>query len=110
MFSVPFSADGARILSAAYDTTVWLWCSKTDRAICAVLKGHADHGSCGVIFPDGVHITSGSVDRALRIWDTNNDVDLRAVHEEHMIAMTCVAFSVADALIAAGLYDGRILV
>jgi WD40 repeat protein len=67
VFSVSFSADGNRLLSAAADGTVRLWDVTTGKET-GRLVGHAGHVRAAALSPDGRRVVSGGADGTVRLW------------------------------------------
>ena len=68
VWSVAFSPDGRRILTAARDGIVRVWDAATSRRL-HDLVGHGNHVLCAVYSPDNKRIASGGKDHNIRIWD-----------------------------------------
>src|SRR5262249_29959335 len=68
VWSVAFSADGTRIVSASGDKTVKVWNAQTGQET-LTLKGHTDSVTSVCFSPDGKRIVSGSGDGTVKMWD-----------------------------------------
>ena len=64
--SVAMSADGLRIVSGSYDTTVRVW--GADGTPGPILCGHEDEVSSVAMSADGLRIVSGSDGKIVRVW------------------------------------------
>ena len=69
IYSVVYSPDGERIISASADSTIRIWDSKTGSAIGRPLNGHADWLGSVACSPDRRHIVSGSWDTTIHVWE-----------------------------------------
>ena len=63
-----FSPDGAKIVSASYDTTVRV-CSAATGECELTLEGHSSTVKSACFSPDGARIVSASWDNTVRVWD-----------------------------------------
>jgi WD40 repeat protein len=68
IYSVTFSPDGRRIVSASRDKTVRIWDAATGECI-RTLEGHTEGVYSASFSPDGHRIVSASWDNTVRIWD-----------------------------------------
>jgi WD40 repeat protein len=72
VWSVAFSSDGTRIVSASSDRSVRIWDASTGAEL-KRLNGHTDF-VCSVAFSsDGTRIVSGSKDKSVRVWALEDD-------------------------------------
>ena len=97
VWSVAFSPDGKRAVTADDDHTALIW-NVTTGALERALKGHTDRVWYAAFSPDGARIVTASGDNTARLWDaaTGNQLAVLAGHRD---AVTFAAFSPDDALI-----------
>lgn len=91
VFSLAFSADGARVLSGSDDHSARLWDVERGREIRPFL-GHTDEVLAVAFSPDGKRVLTGSNDRTVRLWDASSGRELRVL-EGHTERVSSVAFS-----------------
>jgi len=76
IWSVDFSPDGRRVLTASNDDLAILWDAETGRTL-RTFAGHVN----GLIFahftPDGTRIVTGAGDSTAALWDPNSGEKLR---------------------------------
>jgi WD40 repeat protein len=101
--SVAFSPDGRVVASAAWDTTVRLWDTRTGEQV-QKLEGHEGYVSSVAFSPDGRVLTSGSSDKTVRLWDakTGEQVQKLEGHEDYV---SSVAFSPDGQVVASASKD-----
>jgi len=68
VWTVSWSPDGSRVVSAGDDKTVRIWDARTGQEI-RTLHGHTEAVRSAAWSPDGMRIASSSFDDTLRIWD-----------------------------------------
>jgi len=68
IYSVMFSPDGSKLVSASGDWTIRLWDTQTGQCIGKPLQGHNNIIWSVAFSPDGQLIASGSLDKTVRIW------------------------------------------
>src|SRR5262249_57021129 len=68
VYSVSFSPDGKRLVSAGEDRMVKVWDATTGQAL-LTLRGHAQRVTCVCFSPDGKRLASASWDKTIRLWD-----------------------------------------
>ena len=73
--SVVFSADGRKILSGSYDSTVKLWNAQTG-TLEETFQGHTDAVMSVAFSPDG-KVLSGSADNTLKQWDAETGKEIK---------------------------------
>ncbi len=100
VFSVAFSPDGLRIVTASLDNTARLWDTATGKEL-RVLRGHKDWVTSVTFSPDGSRIASGARDKTVRLWDATSGEQL-AVLRGHEDLVWSVAFSPNGSRIASG--------
>ena len=88
VFSVAFSPDSRRILTASGDGIVRVWDAATGERL-HDLVGHGNHVLCAVYSPDDKRIASGGIDQNIRIWDaeTFEQVARLGGHEDYVYAL-----------------------
>jgi eukaryotic-like serine/threonine-protein kinase len=91
VFSVAFSQDGRRLVSASRDRTVRVWDVATGTSE-RVLKGHTDEVFAAVFHPDGTRLASAGRDRAILLWDLARGQEMARL-EGHTNYIFSLAFS-----------------
>ncbi|MGO9475198.1 MAG: TIR domain-containing protein, partial [Rhodomicrobium sp.] len=89
--SAAFSPDGARIVTASWDTTARVWDAKSGQAL-LTLNGHDDVVLSAAFSPDGTRIVTASEDKTARIWDAKSGQALLTL-KGHDDAVMSAAFS-----------------
>jgi uncharacterized protein with WD repeat len=91
VWSVAYSPDGRRIVSASYDTTVKIWDAESGQ-LTRTLAGHSAGVSSVVYSPNGRRIASASWDKTVKIWDAESG---RLIHtlSGHNNTVRSVAYS-----------------
>jgi WD40 repeat protein len=72
VYSVVFSPNGKKIVSASGDKTLRLWNASNGKPIGQPIVGHVDAVYSVAFSPDGKKIVSASWDNTLRLWNANN--------------------------------------
>ena len=67
IWSVAFSRDGTKIVTASSDRTARVWDVATRKSI-AELRGHNDVIRSAVFSPDGKQVVTASNDGRARLW------------------------------------------
>ncbi|WP_395647356.1 hypothetical protein [Terricaulis sp.] len=106
IWSVAFSSDGTRIVTASSDGTARVWDSETGREI-IVLRGHADEVFGARFSADGTLIVTASRDRTVRIWDTQSG-RLTAPPLTHESRVNTAEFSPDGASVVTASTDGTV--
>jgi WD40 repeat protein len=106
VYSVAFSTDGRRLVSASSDHTVRLW-DVADRKCVAVLQGHTDEVFTAAFHPDGTRLASAGRDRAIWLWDlaTGHDVARLPGHTNYVFSL---AFSPDGKSLVSGSGDSTV--
>lgn len=88
VFSVAFSPDGKRLVSASFDHTVRLWDVATHQTLQS-FAGHSDFVYAIAFSPDGKRIASGGKDRIVKLTevDTGKTVFTMSDREQDVIAV-----------------------
>ena len=68
VFSVEFSADARRLVTASSDGTARVWDAHTGAALSPMLV-HTGEVACAGFSPDGQRVVSASLDNTARVWD-----------------------------------------
>ena len=66
MFSVAFSPDGRRLVTASRDDTIRIWDAHFEPLI-----GHTDGVASVAFSPDGHRLASGATTSTVRLWDAD---------------------------------------
>ncbi|PCH38552.1 YVTN repeat-like/Quino protein amine dehydrogenase [Wolfiporia cocos MD-104 SS10] len=101
VWSVAYSPNGARIISASWDGPMRIWDSHSLR-LRATFTDHTSRNA--VFFPDGAKLASSSTDKMIRIWDATSGQCTRTL-EGHTDGVSSVAISSKGNLIASGSWD-----
>jgi eukaryotic-like serine/threonine-protein kinase len=88
IWSLAFTSDSSRVLSASADDTIGVWDAATGSRK-ATLTGHGQDVLAVAASPDGTRIASGGRDGYVRIWDTvhHEEVARLAGHEDYVFAL-----------------------
>jgi WD40 repeat protein len=98
--SVSISADGKRLLTSGFDTTLRLWDTETGQEL-RVLEGHPAPILGAALSPDATRALSACVDDSVRLWDVTTGKQLQQVG--HQFYANGVAFSpTSEARVAFG--------
>ena len=108
VFSVTFSPDGKKVVTASFDRTARIWDTESGEVL-RTLDGHTGVLRAAVFSPDGKRIVTASDDRTARIWDAesgsvNFGKELQKL-EGHTDSIWSVAFSPDGTRIATASYD-----
>src|ERR1700761_9602421 len=68
VLSIAFSPDGKRLVSGAYDSSVWIWDVEIGQ-LQRKLQGHTSLVHAVAFSSDGKRVVSGSHDTSIRIWN-----------------------------------------
>ena len=104
LFSVEFSPDGSRLLTAGRDGTARIWDAETGRPFQLSIRAHADSAFCATYSPDGKRIATASADKTIKIWDAASGRELMTLfgHKENVLR---VVFSPDGRLLASAAQD-----
>ena len=91
VYSVAFSPDGKRVVTASRDNTAQIWEADTGKEL-HKLEGHRNWVFSVVFSIDGKKIATASFDRTARIWDADSGKELQRL-EGHESSVESVVFS-----------------
>jgi WD40 repeat protein len=77
IWSIDYSPDGTRLISASRDNTVKVWNTVSGTLLKPPLERHNGTVFSAAFSPDGKKIASGSKDRTITIWDAENSKEIR---------------------------------
>jgi len=70
VFSVAYSPDGARLLTAGRDAQIRTWDVATGYALAGIVPAHMYTINNLAFSPDGQYLASCSLDKSIKLWDT----------------------------------------
>ncbi len=105
VFTVSFSPDGERVVSASHDFTAQVWNSR-DGAHIATLGNNYEQFAA--FSPDGRRIVTTSYGGPPRLWDASDYHELGELKHAQR-ARTCLRFSNSGAVVASAYEGNRIL-
>ena len=103
VWTIVFSRDGARILSASEDRTAVIWDAVNGKKI-RTLTGHNAAVLSAAFSPDGQRIVTSSSDRTTRLWNAASGAELVQL-AGHTGPIASAASSPDGARIVTGSYD-----
>jgi WD40 repeat protein len=77
--ALPLNDDTAGLASACEFGEIIIWNSRTGELV-RRLNGHKEEIRCMEVLNDGVWLASGSTDKTLKIWNTQNGEILKSIH------------------------------
>jgi WD40 repeat protein len=103
LFSIEFSPDGGRLLTAGRDGTARIWNADTAEPL-NIIRAHGDTAFCATFSPDGRKIATGGADKTIKMWDavTGRELMTLAGHRENVLR---VVFSPDGRLLASAAQD-----
>lgn len=104
LFSVEFSPDGSRLLTAGRDGTARIWDAETGRPFQVPIRAHGDTAFCATYSPDGKRIATASADKTIKIWDAASGRELITLYG-HQANVLRVVFSPDGRLLASAAQD-----
>ncbi len=106
--SVAFSPDGARIVTASYDSTARIFDAATGRQL-SLFGGQEDKLTSAAFSPDGKRVVTGSRDRTARVWDIASGTAILILRSD-LGVVTSAAFNDDGTLIVTSVQDGTSVV
>ncbi|MBW3600688.1 MAG: serine/threonine protein kinase, partial [Planctomycetes bacterium] len=106
LYSVAFSPDGTKILSAGCDNTARVWGSATGEQL-QVLRGHKWWVCDAAFSPDGRQAVTVSFDESARVWDIETGQEVLKLDAQNE-PQFCVAWSRDGRYIANGLRNNLV--
>ncbi|ETO28776.1 hypothetical protein RFI_08352, partial [Reticulomyxa filosa] len=98
-----FSFSGGYVAAAGTDCSVHLWNVRTQRHV-KTYNGHNNTITTITFNPDSKKLISGSLDRSIRIWDTEKGTCL--INMQVGSSVNCLTTSSDEGLLASGHLDG----
>lgn len=92
VYSVSFSPDGKRIVSASADSTVRIWDAESGECLKVLDKQMGEVYSAS-FSPDGKRIVSAPNGNYLRIWDSETGDSLKVIYSRYLWGENSVSFS-----------------
>ncbi len=110
IYSVSFTGDGDRIVSACDDGTVGIWDAhlQTETKEEEVV-GHSDSVTAAAINGDGTRVASASHDGTVRLWNAQTGDEIGPPLEGHSDCVNCVSFSPDGRRVVSGSSDKTLM-
>lgn len=106
VYTVAFSPDGSRLVSASHDGTALIWDCETGK-VRRTLTGHTGRLWSAAIDPAGAMIATAGDDLVVRLWDVGTGEHLHTL-DAHTRRVWSVAFSPDGSQLASAGDDGTV--
>ncbi|XP_054623593.1 telomerase protein component 1 isoform X2 [Dunckerocampus dactyliophorus] len=98
--------DG-RLVTTSFDGQIEIWDGRSGYRT-ALIKGHTNVITASDITADRKHLATASLDFTLKVWSSTTGYEVAALPSSS--PLNCVTFDPEDRLVAAGRWDGKVVV
>ncbi|XP_077471259.1 telomerase protein component 1 isoform X2 [Stigmatopora argus] len=99
--------EDGRLATTSFDGQIEIW-DTANGCRMSHIRGHANAITASDVTADGKHLATASLDFALKVWSLRKGDEVAVLPSDS--PLNCITFDSEDRLLAAGCWDGKIIV